>query len=200
MAAALASIAGVSVVRARAGTTIDTALWIYGVSVVAMFTVSSVYHSVPWSDRWKERMRRLDHAAIFLVVAGSATPIALVAVPSPWREVTLMWVWLTAIVGIGVKLTEPTIQLKRSVILQNLIGWSVLLPLILVGRRLDPATIGLLLTGGAIHGVGVVLFAMRRPVLAPGVFSFHEVFHVLVVAGTAVHFHTIVNHILPLAG
>jgi hemolysin III len=85
------------------------------------------------------------------------------------------------------------------VILQNLIGWSVLVPLTLVGRRLDGATIGLILAGGLVHGVGVILFVMRRPVLAPRVFSFHEFFHVLVMTGTAIHFHVIVNHIVPLA-
>lgn len=199
LAAALTSIVGVTVLRGKAGPALEPALWIYGVSLVAMFTISSVYHSVPWSARWKERMRRLDHAAIFLVVAGSATPIILVVVDGPWREATIAWVWSTAAIGIAVKLIEPTIHLKRSVILQNLIGWSVLVPLTVVGRRLDVATIGLLLAGGLVHAVGVVLFVMRRPVLAPGVFSFHEFFHVLVMTGTAIHFHVIVNHIVPLA-
>jgi hemolysin III len=199
LVAALASIGGVGVLRGKAGPTLEPALWVYGVSLVVMFTVSSVYHSIPWSTRWKERMRRLDHAAIFLFVAGSATPIILVAVDGPWRAATIAWVWSTAAIGIAVKLIEPTIHLKRSVILQNLIGWSVLVPLTLVGRRLDGATIGLILAGGLVHGVGVILFVMRRPVLAPRVFSFHEFFHVLVMTGTAIHFHVIVNHIVPLA-
>jgi hemolysin III len=200
LAAAIASAVGLGLLLTAGPDHIRSALIFYASSLVVMFGVSSAYHSVPWTDRWKERMRRADHAAIFLVVAGSVTPIALVALDGTLRAATLTWIWSTTIVGVAMKLREPMVHLGRSVIMQNAIGWSSAVPLIIAGRRLGFETLALLVAAGAVYTVGAILFLLRRPILAPRVFSFHEVFHLLVVAGTALHFHVIVTRILPIAG
>lgn len=198
LAASAAAVALATLARADMGA-MEPALLVYVSGLVVMFSVSSAYHSIPWTSQWKDRLRRADHAAIFLVIAGSLTPIAVAALDEPWRTGTLVWMWTATLIGVIVKLREAEIRLGRSMVLQNLIGWSAVIPLVLGGRGIGAETLELLFLGGAIHTVGAILFALRRPILAPGFFSFHEVFHVFVVTGTAIHFHVIVTRIVPLA-
>ncbi|NIR39515.1 MAG: hypothetical protein GWN79_19020, partial [Actinobacteria bacterium] len=96
---------------------------------VAMYTVSALYHSLPWSPSWKERMRRVDHALIFLVVAGSYTPIAVVVLDGPWRSVSLAVVWSVAAVGIVLKFLHRRVATGLSVTLQMVMGWGAVVPM-----------------------------------------------------------------------
>lgn len=161
---------------------------VFGLALVAMFTVSALYHSIPWSERWKGRMQRLDHSLIFLVVAGTFTPVALVALDGVVQAVGLALVWTIAVVGVTLKLTLRRPRTGISVTLQMVMGWSALMWLPWFVRNLGYGPVLLILVGGACYTLGTVFFATRRPRLFPRVFGYHELFHVLVVAGAAFHY------------
>jgi hemolysin III len=199
--AAIAAVVGLIVLLASnpGGFGLTLSLAVYAGSLVVMFAASSLYHSIPWGDRWKERMRRIDHAAIFLVVAGTITPIAVVSLEGAWEVATLTAVWTGAVVGIVIKFVERRVHLGTSVTIQNLMGWAAVIPMWQIGRRLGIDTVVLLATGGLLYTVGMILFLTKRPRLFPRIFSAHEVFHVFVVAASIVHFYTILTRVLPAA-
>jgi hemolysin III len=200
-AAALASVAGLIALLAvnPGGLGVTLSLAAYAGSLVIMFSASSLYHSIPWSSIWKQRMRRIDHSAIFLVVAGTITPVAVVALDGAWEVAILSAVWTGAAVGIGIKLFERTVRLGVSVTIQNLMGWAAVIPMWQIGKRLGVDTVVLLGVGGALYTVGMVVMLTKRPRLFPSVFSAHEVFHIFVVAASSVHFYTILTRVLPAA-
>ena len=129
-AAALASVAGLIVLLAvnPGGLGVTLSLAAYAGSLVIMFSASSLYHSIPWGVTWKLRMRRIDHSAIFLVVAGTITPVVVVALDAAWEVAILSAVWAGAAVGIGIKLFERTVRLGVSVSIQNVMGWAAVIP------------------------------------------------------------------------
>lgn len=200
-AAALASVVGLVALIVR---TIDhpAAMWstvVFGVSLIGLYTTSSLYHSVPWTKRWKLRFQRLDHSMILVLVAGSWTPVAVMALDGGWRVVTLAVVWVAAIVGIVQKFAWPRIRVWFTITLATAMGWFVLVPLPEISRRLSIGAIVLLFVSGLCYTIGMVAFATKRPRLFPRIFSYHEVFHVLVIAGSSVHFLMVVRYVIPLA-
>ena len=199
--AAVASVAGLVSLLALnpGGLSVGIAVAVYAGSLVLLYTVSSLYHSVPWSERWKERMRKFDHANIFLVVAGTYTPIAVVALDGAWEASTLIAVWTAAVVGIVLKFVQRTVNLGLSVTIQSLMGWAALIPMWQIGNRLGAPVVVLIAIGGALYTIGMVFMLTGWPRLAPRVFSSHELFHVMVVAASAVHFAAIALHVVPQA-
>lgn len=199
--AALASLAGLGVLLAANPGRLSIALsvGVYLGSLVVMFTVSTLYHSIPWGERWKMRMRRLDHAAIYLVVAGTFTPVAIVALEGAWRAGALTAVWAAAAMGIALKLAERRVQLGWSAALQSLMGWGALIPLWQVAHRLGLDTVALLGLGGVVYTAGMVVMVTKRPRLLPPLFSAHELFHLMVVVASAIHVYAIVGRVLPRA-
>lgn len=198
-AAAIASLVGLV---ALAWLTLDNTLRLvavgtFGVSLMALYTTSMLYHTVPWSARWRDRMQRLDHSMIFVLVAGSWTPLAAVVLEGTWRVAVLSVVWGVALVGIAQKLILPRVRLWFSITLQTTLGYFALVPLLELVRRLSGGAILLMFAGGALYTVGLVLFTMRRPRLFPRVFSYHEVFHIFVIAASALHFLMVVKYVVP---
>jgi len=164
------------------------AVLVFGLSLVGLFTVSSAYHSVPWSPRWKDRMQRIDHAMIYVLIAGTYTPMAVIVLDGWLRLAALSAVWGITGLGTAQKLWWPGLRHGYSVALQVAQGWLSLLLLAPLSERLGWAAVELLLLGGLFYMLGMVAFATRRPRLWPRVFSYHELFHVLVVGGSASHY------------
>jgi hemolysin III len=144
-------------------------------------------------------MRRLDHSAIFLVVAGTHTPIAVVALSDVWRNASLAAVWIAAVVGIVLKFVEREIRLGPSITIQSMMGWAAVIPMFHVADRLGGNIIWMLGIAGALYTVGMVFLLTGRPRLFPRVFSHHELFHVMVVAASAINFAAIVLYVVPAA-
>ncbi len=176
-----------------------TALAAFGVSLVALYTVSTLYHSVPWRVRWKQRMQRLDHSMIYVLIAGSYTPLAAIVLEGWLCWATLAAVWGIAVLGIAQKIAAPGLSSRFSATLQAIQGWLALPLLGPLSERLPAAAIELAVLGGLLYTAGLVFFATQRPRLWPGVFSYHEVFHVFVVAGSASHYTMVFAYLLPLA-
>ena len=189
-AAALCSVAGAVLlwVRAEGNLAHQVALLVFALCMVGLYTVSSLYHSIPWSAAWKGRMQRLDHAMIYLQVAGTYTPVAFIVLAGWQRWLALTLVWGIAVVGVLQKVYWPRLSAGLSITLQTLQGWTAILFLIPLMERLPAPALVLGLAGGICYTAGMVLFVIERPRLWPHVFSYHEVFHVLVVAGSAAHY------------
>ena len=172
----------------------------YTLSIATLFGVSALYHRVPWSPRVRRAMQRLDHAVIFLAIGGTYTPVALFAL-SPWAaKLVLALVWGGAAVGVfmRVRFTDAS---KAVVALPYLVvGWCLMAVVADAWHHLGVAGFLLLLVGGLAYTAGALVFAFQRPDPWPATFGFHEVFHVLTVAGAALHYVAIAFVVLPMAG
>lgn len=197
--AAVASIFGLGFLLARASSrpaAIAGAV-VFGGALLVMYTVSSLYHSIPWSDRWKSRLQRADHAMIYLLVAGTFTPIVIAALDGASLALSLTLVWAIALTGIALKAFLPEVKTWLSVTLQLIMGWLAVVWMPQVFAELGLAAVILIALGGLSYTIGVVVFTTQRPRLFPSVFSHHEVFHLLVVAGSALHFAAILVYAIP---
>lgn len=193
--AALFSVVGLTVLMSRVDADSFTrpGVIIFGLALIAMFTVSALYHSVPWTKRWKRRMQRIDHTLIFLVVAATFTPLALAALEGLALLIGMLIVWGIAAVGILLKFVLSHPRTGLSISLQMAMGWSALAFLPWFASRLGWGIVVLILAGGVCYTIGTIVFATKRPRLAPRVFGYHELFHVLVMAGAAFHYSAIVS-------
>jgi hemolysin III len=199
--AAVLSLMGASVLwRAADGDLgMRIALVVFAASLVGLYTVSSLYHSYPWQPLWKRRMQRLDHSMIYVLVAGTYTPLAMVVLEGPLLGAALAATWGITVFGVAQKVWWPKVGDWLSISLQVFQGWLALPFLGPVARALPPEAVWLVVAGGVSYTVGMVLFVTRRPRLWPHVFSYHEVFHVCVCGGSALHYAAIVGYVAPLA-
>jgi hemolysin III len=186
--------------EARGEIGMQIAVLVFAASLIGLFTVSSLYHSFPWQLRWKRRMQRLDHSMIYLVVAGTYTPIAMAVLDGWWLTASLIASWGIAVGGIVQKVFWPRVADWVSIAMQMVQGYLALPVLGAIARTLPPEALLLVVLGGIFYTVGMVLFVTHRPHLWPRVFSYHEVFHVFVCAGSALHYAAILTYIAPFAG
>jgi hemolysin III len=161
---------------------------IYAASVSALFGVSALYHRITWTTTARRRMRRLDHAMIFLLIAGTYTPVGLLVLHGTLATVVLAVVWGGAVAGIVLELawTRAPRWLGGTVYLA--LGWVAVVATPELFARLGVAGGLLIVAGGLAYTAGAAIYALRRPDPAPAVFGYHEIFHLLVIAGVAAHF------------
>jgi hemolysin III len=178
--AALALVASAHGAAAVAGAAV------YGASVFTLFLVSAVYHRPFWTPRAKDFMGRLDHSAIFVLIAGTYTPMCLLLGPS--GTAMLVGVWVGAALGIAMSLFWPKAPKPLVALVAVLLGWQVLPLMGTLETVLGPQSLALLLAGGILYTVGALVYASRRPDPYPRVFGFHEIFHLFVVAAAVCHF------------
>jgi len=179
---------------ARAG----VAMAVYAVSVSALFGVSALYHRVTWTGPARRRMRRLDHAMIFLLIAGTYTPVGLLVLQGTLATVVLAVVWGGAVAGIVVELawTGAPKWLGGTVYLA--LGWVAVAAMPQLFSRLGVVGGLLIVAGGLVYSAGAAVYALRRPDPLPAVFGYHEVFHLLVIVGVAAHFLAISLYVVPI--
>ena len=187
-------------VLARGGPGVRVSLLVFGVSLVSLYTASCLYHSIPWGPVWKARMRRLDHTMIYVLVAGTFTPIAWIALDGWLRVATLATQWAIVAVGALQKAFFPSVSRSLSVALQTTQGWLAVFLLWPLARTLPWTALFLLMLGGLCYTVGMVFLVTNRPRLWPTVFSYHEVFHILVIAGSSLHFAVVARYLVRFAG
>jgi hemolysin III len=198
--AAVVSVAGIVVlVRSGNGAWSRLALGAFGVALVFLFSVSALYHSIPWAERAKSLMQRLDHTAIFVLIAGSYTAVAGIAIDGPVKWITLGMVWGVGAWGITHNIFFPGVTQRLSIILLLVMGWVGIVAAVPIANAIGTLPFGLLVVGGLLYTTGTIAMVMGRPRLWPRVFSSHEVFHVMVVAAAAIHFIVAVRYVAPLA-
>lgn len=187
-AAAIASLVGTVVLLKKAGTWQSrVAVMVFGLGLLALYTTSSLYHSVPWRDAWKKRMQRLDHSMIFVLIAATYTPIGILVLAGPWRWVAMLAAWGIAAVGILHRSFSSMERHVFSFTLMLVLGWLSLPIMVPLARKAGGTAVVLMAAGGVLYTVGMVFKVTRWPRLWPRVFSAHEVFHVFVVAASAMH-------------
>jgi len=174
-------------------------LLIYGLSLVLLFSASATYHLVKTSPSRELWLRKLDHVAIYLLIAGTYTPVCVIVLTGAWRWGLLGGIWLLALIGIVVKLFYITAPRWLTVALYLLMGWLGVVGVQPLLAALPLAAFGWLLAGGLLYSVGAIVYATRRPNFVPGVFGFHELWHLFVSGAGAAHFIFILGYIAPLA-
>lgn len=174
------------VTRATGG--LQLAMTVYGTTMVAMFTVSAVYHRGTWSPAARRAWRRADHFAIFIFIAGSYTAFATLLMSDPGRAAYLAGLWIGALGCCVLKGTRMDRRGDIADVSYLVLGWSGLLVLPGLAGALPSVVTALLLGGGALFTIGGVVLTLRRPDPWPRVFGYHEVAHVLVAGGTSAHF------------
>jgi hemolysin III len=161
---------------------------VYSVTIVALFSVSAVYHRHTWvSERSRVWMKRLDHSMIFLFIAGTYTPFALLALPAGSGTWVLAVVWGGALGGVILKVGWPHSPRWLGVPIYMALGWVAIFIIPELWHSAGPAPVVLMCVGGLFYTVGAVMYAIRRPNPWPGVFGYHEVFHACVSLAAACH-------------
>jgi len=178
--------------RARVGALV------YGLSLVALFSVSALYHRPTWSPRVRLWMRRLDHSAIFLLIAGTFTPLCLL-LGDTRAHTMLAVVWAGAGLGVLRALVWPRAPRMVATALYLVLGWAAIPIVPAMYRALGAGSIVLLAAGGLLYSVGAVIYATRRPDPFPKVFGYHELFHALVVGAAGLHFAVAAGAVRALA-
>jgi hemolysin III len=188
---------GTLLVLLAATTKASVAAAIYAASVSALFGVSALYHRVTWTTAARRRMRRLDHAMIFLLIAGTYTPVGLLVLHGTLATVVLAVVWGGALAGIVLELAWTTAPRWLGGTVYLALGWVAVVAMPQLFARLGMTGGLLLVAGGLVYSAGAAVYALRRPDPVPLVFGYHEVFHLLVIGGVAAHFLAISRYALP---
>jgi hemolysin III len=160
---------------------------IYAASLVLLLTISAVYHRFQWTLRVRTWLRRADHASIFLLIGGSYTPIAMLALGGEVGRHLLTVIWCGVVLGVLVSMLWPGAPKWVSAALAIAVGWTIVPYLSAIGRALDPPQIWLIALGGIAYTVGALVYAMKRPNPWPRHFGYHEIFHVLTLVGAGLH-------------
>ncbi|OLE38376.1 MAG: hemolysin III [Actinobacteria bacterium 13_1_20CM_3_68_9] len=190
--------AGAALVAAAPTARATLAVAIYAASLSALLGVSALYHRVTWrrpgARRW---MRRLDHSMIFLLIAGTTTPFAVLVLEGPWARALLIAVWAGAAAGIVVELIWVDAPKWVTTMVYLSVGWIGVLgfPGIVVSAGVGAGA--LIAAGGALYTTGAIVYARQRPDPNPAVFGYHEIFHLLVIAAAAAHFAAVAIYALP---
>jgi hemolysin III len=176
-----------------------TGFAIYGASLVLLYAASTLYHSLPATPQRVERLLIFDQVAIYLLIAGTYTPLCLVPLRGPVGWSLLAVIWGIALVGSALRIGWRAAPPWLPVVLYLVMGWlcvPVYRPLV---YALPAPALGWLIAGGLIYTLGTVVFATERPRLWPGSFGAHELWHVFVLAGSACHFVLMLCFVAPTA-
>jgi hemolysin III len=199
MAGSLASIAGLTLMVVMAAVKAETwhvvSFAVFGTTLVFMYTASFLYHGLNLSARTLARFRRIDHIMIFLVIAGSYTPLCLVPLRGPWGWSLFGIIWGLAGAGIVIKLFWMNLPRWISTLIYLGMGWLCVAAVLPLVRILDPAPLTWLALGGVCYSVGAVIYALKRPDPFPGIFGFHEIWHICVLLGSACHFWLVFRYL-----
>ncbi|MCL1885241.1 MAG: hemolysin III family protein [Dehalococcoidia bacterium] len=186
----MAAIAGLVWLLLKCGGGADRILicMIYGLAMCGMFSFSACYHASKRSENSVSIWRKLDHIAIFFMIAGSYTPLCYIYLTGAWRWSIILIAWGFVCAGILLKVFFIGAPRIVSTILYLLLGWLAIFPMLELWRNMPHTCFFLLLGGGVVYSVGAVLYAMKRPNPFPKIFGFHEIFHLLILGGAVLHY------------
>lgn len=184
----VAIIAGVVLVAAAASPRGRASCAVFVLAACALFGVSALYHRGTWSPRAAAILRRLDHADIFLIIAGSYTPLSVLLLPADSARLLLGCVWAGALAGIAFRVFWVGAPRWLYTPCYILLGWAAVFYLPEFWRNGGPAITALIIAGGLFYSVGGTIYALKRPNPSLRWFGFHEIFHALTIAGFACHY------------
>ncbi len=194
-AVALAAWAGLALAATSARGRV--AAHVYGASLFTLFAVSALYHRPTWPPRARLLMRRLDHSAIFLLIAGTYTPMCLVLGGARGNAI-LAVAWIGAALGVAQSVLWPRAPKPLVAIVYVALGWVVVPVLPALRAGLGTPAVATLALGGVVYSMGAVVYATGRPDPFPRVFGYHEVFHAMVIAAASLHYVVAARAVLAL--
>jgi hemolysin III len=191
----LAGAGTVALLRMARGPWELAAFAVYGATLVLLYGASTLYHTLPVSDRPLRALRTLDHIAIYFLIAGTYTPVALITLHGPLGWALLVVVWLIAIAGIPFKLffLDAPVWLSTATYLG--MGYLALIALVPLAQAVSMSGLAWLIAGGLAYTVGAVIYTRQRPDPFPGRFGHHEIWHLLVLLGSGCHYTFIAYHV-----
>ncbi|HET6386115.1 MAG TPA: hemolysin III family protein [Armatimonadota bacterium] len=176
-----------------------TSFAIYGASLLILYSASAVYHLVNVEPDILEWLRKSDHAGIFILIAGTYTPVCLVPLHGAWGWSLLGVVWAIAVAGVLLEIFWRAMPDWVDLTLYLLMGWLALIAIGPIAHAVSGAALHWLIAGGVLYTVGAAVYASRRPRLWPGVFGSHDLWHLFVLGGSAAHFMMILTFSVPPA-
>jgi hemolysin III len=193
----LAVVAAVVIVDLAPNGRATVAVAIYGTALAMLFGGSALYHRWPGPPRFKPVLQRIDHSTIFIFIAASYTPIALIVLHGALADVILVMAWVGAAAGVAFSL--GWLQAPRAVRAGSylVLGWLAVIAIPQLVTELDVAPLVLLAVGGLLYSIGAIIYASQRPNPWPRTFGFHEIFHALVIAAAAAQYVAMVGWVLP---
>jgi hemolysin III len=200
LASAVAALAGgvVLVLVGPSSALARLALLAYSLSLVLLFAASSTYHLVKTSPARERMLRKFDHTAIFLLIAGTYTPVCAIVLNGAWRWALLSAIWALAAVGIAFKLLYIQAPRWASVAIYVAMGWVGVVCFQPLFQALPWPAFAWLLAGGVLYTVGATIYGTQRPNFFPGTFGFHEVWHLFVTAAGAAHYIFVLFYVVPV--
>jgi hemolysin III len=178
-------VAGALLVAEASGTRRVISATVFAASVAACFGASALYHRVTWQPHLRLWMRRVDHAGVYLLIAGTYTPVGLLALSGGWRLGVLGVVWTGAAAAIVLKFVWVGAPRGLAVGIGIALGWVAVVAVPKLVTAIDAAGFVLLVTGGLLYTAGAIVYARRRPDPFPTVFGYHELFHALTIVAVA---------------
>lgn len=178
----------------------ELALFIYGISLILMFSASATYHLVRTNPKKELRLRKMDHSAIYLLIAGTYTPLCLTFFTGFFRWGLLTIIWVFALVGILIKLfvIHNTRWLNAGIYL--IMSWLAIFAIQQIMTTMPVGAVIWLFAGGFFFTLGAVIYGTRKMDFVPGVFGFHEVWHIFVILGALCHFIMVAGYVAPVVG
>ena len=187
---------GVALVAAAAGWMARVAAAVYALSLAGLYGVSAMYHRLKWTPAALLRMRRLDHSMIFLLIAGTYTPVSLLVLSGPWALALLGVVWAGAMAGVLMKVIGMDRTRVVTGAMYIVLGWAAVLAAPWFVTRMSALVLSLIVAGGVLYTIGSIIFLRRRPDPNPAVFGYHEIWHVAVVSASVCHYVAILLLVL----
>jgi len=169
---------------------------VFAVGLAGVFGASAAYHRVDWSAPALRRMKRLDHSMIFILIAGTYTPLCLLALKGVWSVVMLATVWAGAITGIVLKQVNVDGMRRLSGFLYIALGWVSIIVLPQLFRNMSLTGSVLVVAGGLLYTLGAIVFAAKRPDPNPAVFGYHEIWHAFTAGAGLCHYAAVLLLIL----
>ncbi len=188
--AGIALIAAASTRQERIGATV------FAASLAGVFGASAAYHRLPWTDAARHRMKRLDHSMIFVLIAGTYTPICLLGLGGGWGVALLVTIWAGAIAGIVLKQVDVDGLKRVSGFLYIALGWTAVIALPALFHNVSPATFALVIAGGLLYTLGAIVFATKHPDPNPAIFGYHEIWHAFTAGAGLCHYLAILLLVL----
>ena len=164
---------------------------IYGITLIAMFSASATYHVSTFSPKVIEILRKIDHSAIYLLIAGTYTPFCVNAFSGFWQWGLLSIIWGLALIGIGIKIFIIRTPRRINAGIYLLMGWLIVAAIGEMIATLPAEVLTWLMMGGIMYTLGAIIYITKKMDFIPGVFGFHEVWHIFVILAAAAHYISI---------
>ncbi len=168
---------------------------VFGLSLIFLYTSSTVYHLICSKEKVILFLRKLDHSMIFVLIAGTYTPICLIALEGLWRWALFIIIWSCALIGIIIKLTWFSAPRWLSTFFYIAMGWIAIFAISPLSKVLPKGAIVLLISGGVVYTIGGLIYALKWPKLNLKYWGFHEIFHLFVLGGSFLHYILVIQYL-----